>query len=330
MARRSPLRVPLRTYCRNRDKGLLLQQTNALIARMDLDALRIFVAVARRGSFAAVARERDTDPSSVSRAVAGLEDRLGLRLLQRTTRHVALTEAGSLYLARVEPLIDELARASEEALAAAAGPSGTLRLTTSVAFGQMKLVPLLPALRAAYPALRLELLLTDSNLDLVAERVDLAIRLAPRVVGDFIAARLLTTRYHVCATPEYLAAGSTMAEPAQLVGRSCLLSALPDYRSCWRFRDDSGQVAEIGVAGDVVTTNALALRACALAGMGPALLPDWLIGEDLRTGQLVDPFPNHRVTATDFDTGVWFVYPSREWLPTKVRSAMSFIQKAMK
>ncbi len=267
--------------------------------------LRIFVEVARRGSFAAVARERDTDPSSISRAVAALEDRLGLRLLQRTTRSVALTEAGGLYLSRIEPLIEELARAGEEAVATASGPSGTLRLTTSVAFGQMKLVPLLPALRAAYPALRLELLLTDANLDLVAERVDLAIRLAPRVVGDFVAARLLTTRYHVSATPEYLAAGAPLMSPAHLTACRCLLSALPDYRSCWRFRDGSGQVAEIAVGGDVVTTNALALRACALAGMGPALLPDWLIGEDLRAGRLVDPFPNHRATATDFDTGVW-------------------------
>jgi len=297
---------------------------------MELDALRIFVEVAQRGSFAAVARARDTDPSSISRAVAALEDRLGLRLLQRTTRRVTLTEAGSLYLARVEPLVAELARAGEEAAAAAAGPSGTLRLTTSVAFGQMKLVPLVPGLRAAFPAMRLELLLTDSNLDLVAERIDLALRLAPRVVGDFVAARLLATRYRVCATPEYLAAHSPMPTPAHLAGRSCLLSDLPEYRSCWRFRDDSGHVSEIAVSGDVVTTNALALRACALAGLGPALLPDWLICEDLRQGRLVDPFPNHRATATDFDTGVWLVYPSRLWLPAKVRAAMGYIREAMK
>jgi len=297
---------------------------------MDLEMLRIFVEVARRGSFAAVARARDTDPSSISRAIASLEDRLGLRLLQRTTRSVTLTEAGSLYLARVEPLIEEFARAGEEALATAAGPSGTLRLTTSVAFGQMKLVPLLPGLRAAFPTMRLELLLTDANLDLVAERVDLAIRLAPRVVGDFVAVRLLATRYHVCATPEYLAASPILAEPAQLAGRSCLLSALPDYRSCWRFRHEGGQMTEIAVGGDVITTNAMALRACALAGMGPALLPDWLIGEDLRDKRLVDPFPKHRATATDFETGVWLVYPSREWLPTKVRAAMAFIQRALK
>jgi len=296
---------------------------------MDLDSLRIFVDVARRGSFAAVARARDSDPSSVSRAVAGLEDRLGLRLLQRTTRRVALTEAGSLYLARVEPLLEELARAGEEAAAAAAGPSGTLRLTTSVAFGHMKLVPVLPALRAAYPAMRLELLLTDANLDLVAERVDLAIRLAPRVVGDFVAARLLTTRYHVCATPAYVASGGPLRQPADLAGHRCLLSALPDYQSCWLFRDGGGRVAQVAVAGDVVTTNALALRECALAGMGPALLPDWLIGEDLRAGRLTDPFPECRATATDFDTGAWLVYPSREWLPTKVRTAIDFIQRTM-
>lgn len=295
---------------------------------MELDWLRMFIEVARRGSFTAVARERDVEPSSVSRVIAGLEERLGMRLFQRTTRKLALTEAGALYLSRMAPLLDEFERAGEEALAATRGAAGTLRLTTSVAFGQMKLVPLLPALRALHPALRLELLLTDANLDLVAERVDLAIRLAPRVEGDFIAARLLATRYHVCAAPGYLAA-QPLARPGDLGRHRCLLSALPEYRSRWRFRAADGQVQDVAVAGDLFTTNAVALRQCVLAGMGPALLPDWLIGPDLAAGRLVDPFPAMRATATDFETAAWLVYPSRDWLPNKVRATIAFLRSEL-
>lgn len=155
--------------------------------------MRMFVEVARRGSFAAAARDRDVDPSSVSRAVALLEEELGVRLFQRTTRRVALTEAGEIYLARVTALVDELDFARDEARGVSTGPVGTLRLTASVAFGNTCLVPLLPEFRERYPGVKLELLLTDTVLDLVAERVDLAIRLGRRFDADFIATKLFDT-----------------------------------------------------------------------------------------------------------------------------------------
>lgn len=296
---------------------------------MDLEACRVALDVVRRGSFAAVARDRDTDPSTISRTVAGLERALGLRLFQRSTRRLALTEAGAHFVAKVEPLLDELSRVGEEARGRAAAPAGTLRLTTSVAFGQVRVVPLLPAFRRACPALRVELLLTDANLDLVADRVDLAIRLAPRVEQDYVAARLLRTRYRVVVSPGYLRHAPALRLPTDLSAHRCLLSALPDYRSRWRFRAPDGTIAEIAVDGDVVTTNALALRDCALAGSGPALLADWLIGDDLAAGRLVDPFPDRQATATDFDTSVWLVYPSRAWVPAKVRAAITVIRDGL-
>lgn len=296
---------------------------------MDLESCRIVLDVARRGSFAAVARDRDTDPSTISRAVASLERELGLRLFQRSTRRLALTEAGAHFAGRVEPLLDELSRVGEEARASTAAPTGTLRLTTSVAFGQVRLVKLLPALRRTYPTLRLELLLTDANLDLVAERIDLAIRLAPRVEQDYVAARLLRTRYRVVVSPGYLPNAPPLRSPVDLARHRCLLSALPDYRSRWRFLGADAVVAEVAVDGDIVTTNALALRECVLAGLGPALLADWLVGDDLAAGRLIDPFPEHRATATDFDTGVWLVYPSRAWVPAKVRAAIGVIRDGL-
>ena len=125
--------------------------------------MRIFVEVARRGSFAAVARDRDVDPSSVSRAVAQLEDDLGVRLFQRSTRRVALTEVGEIYLARATTLVEELADARDEARGISAGPAGTLRLTAAVSFGNTVLTPLLPEFRDRYPAVKLELRKRSTN-----------------------------------------------------------------------------------------------------------------------------------------------------------------------
>jgi DNA-binding transcriptional LysR family regulator len=125
-------------------------------------------------------------------------------LFQRSTRRVALTEAGEIYLARVAALAEEMDRARDEARGVSAGPVGTLRLTVSVAFGCTRLVPLLPEFRGLYPGVKLELLLTDTVLDLVAERVDLAARLGRRFDADFVATKLFDTRYRVCANPSYL------------------------------------------------------------------------------------------------------------------------------
>lgn len=297
----------------------------AIPARMDLQDLSLFVEVARQGSFAAVARDRGLDPSSVSRSIAGLEARLGTRLFQRSSRRMVLTEAGELYLARLPGVIEELERLRDETASLRAGPVGSLRLTASVAFGQVCLLPLLPAFSAAFPRLKLELLLTDANLDLLADRIDLAIRLGPSVRADVIGVKLMPTRYRVVASPGYLAAAGVPEQPWDLSVRPCLLLSLAGFRSRWVFRSGGGQV-DVAVAGQFVISNPLALHAAAVAGLGPALLADWLIAGDLALGRLVDLFPDHEVTATTFDTAAWLLYPSRAYLPRKTRSVIDFLR----
>lgn len=292
---------------------------------MNLPDLSLFLDVARQGSFAAVARDRGTDPSSVSRSIAALEAALGARLFQRTSRRMVLTEAGELYLARLPAVIEDLERLRDEAASLRAEPVGALRLTTSVAFGQVCLLPLLPAFSAAFPRVKLELLLTDSTLDLVADRIDLAIRLGPSVRADVIGVRLMPTRYRVVASPAYLAATGAPRHPSDLTNRTCLLLSLTDFRSRWVFRNAAGQ-EEVAIAGQFVISNPLALQAVTRAGLGPALLADWLIAEDLAQGHLVDLFPGHEVTATTFDTAAWLLYPSRAYLPRKTRSAIDFLR----
>lgn len=296
---------------------------------MNVDSLQLALQVARFGSFAAVARSMHVDPSSISRTIAQVEADLGLRLFQRTTRSLTLTEAGALYLERVEAVVDELEEARDAAMAIQSGPKGTLRLTASVAFGETCLSPLVPAFREAYPDLRLELIFTDQNVDLVAEQIDLAIRLAPSIEGDLVCAKLFDTRYRVCASPDYLARAPTLTKPEDLATHDALLFALPGYRTRWLFHNASGQLSDVAVEGSIIMSNAMTLRQAMLNGLGPALLADWLIDSDIREGRCIDLFPEHQVTATSFDTAAWLVYPSRRFLPNKVRCMVDFLRAAM-
>lgn len=293
---------------------------------MDTQHLRLFVEVARKGGFAAAARDADIDPSSVSRSIAALEDELGVRLFQRTTRKLSLTEAGALYLAKVAPLVDELTRARDEALAISRGATGTLRMTTSFSFGLQALTPRLPEFRALHPQLKVEVLMTDANLDLVNDRIDLAVRLGGRFSGDVVASKLMTTRYKVCASPDYLKQHGTPSRPQELAQHACLLLSLPEFRDAWHFKNRRGEVTDVPVQGDMVISNLLAHRQCAIQGLGPALLADWIAEEALAKGELVDLFPDHQVTATSFDTGIWLLYPSRHFLPLKVRVMIDFLR----
>jgi DNA-binding transcriptional LysR family regulator len=294
---------------------------------MDLAALSLFVDVAHRGSFAATAKEHDLDPSSVSRIVAQLEADLGVRLFQRTTRRMTLTEAGDLYLARIEPLMDELRRAGDIAQNVSAGPSGTIRITASVTFGIRRLVPLLGLFRERYPALKVDALFTDANVDLVAERIDLAVRLGATVEGDLIATKLVDTRYRVVASPHYLETAPPLNVPSDLLAHRCILLNLRAFRTRWRFRDAKGVISEVPVDGDITLSAAIALYDAALAGLGPTLLPDWLVDGAIRDGLLLNPFPTHAVTATTFDTGAWLIYQSRSYLPGKVRVMIDFLKE---
>lgn len=297
---------------------------------MDLDAIRTLALVAQHGSFAAAARALDIDPSTVSRIVAGAEASLGLRLFQRTTRSLRITEEGETYLRRVVPLVDEFELAREEAGRTRAAPSGTLRLTASVAFAHECIVPHLGDFHRRYPDISLELLPTDATLDILANGIDLAIRLAPAPEGDLVSTRLLGTRYRVCAAPAYLAGRAPITEPAQLSGLDCLRFALPEYRSRWIFRRPGHEPFEVAVSGRTVIANALSLRQAARDGLGPALLADWLIGGELARGDLVDLFPAHDCTATRFDTAAWALYPSRSFLPRKVRVAIDFLREKLR
>jgi DNA-binding transcriptional LysR family regulator len=296
---------------------------------MDTELLKTMMLVAQHGSLASAARVMAVDPSSVSRAVANAEAALGLRLFQRTTRSLTITEDGEIYLRRIAPLLEELDAAREAATKAQRGPSGTLKMTASVAFAHECIVPHLSAFHARYPEISIELLPTDATLDIAAEGIDLAIRLAAAPSGDLISTRLLRTRYVVCASPDYLARHPPIRAPADLADHECLRFALPEFRTRWRFRSDGVEPFEVPVSGRTIIANALSLCRLAVEGLGPVLLADWLVERDIAAGLLVDLFPDHDCTATEFDTGAWALYPSRSFLPRKVRAMIDFLREAL-
>lgn len=295
---------------------------------MELSSLKTALLVRDLGSFAAVARLLDMDASSVSRVIAQLEQDVGFRLFQRSTRSLAPTGEGELYLNRIAPLVEELEAAGDEARTTAISPRGTLRMTASISFVQECLIPILPEFRKRYPEIDIELLASDANLDLRAEGVDLAVRFGSLPKGDWIVAKLMTTSYRVVASPEYLQKEGSLSHPDDLSERDCIRFAIPGFRTYWQFRKDGDKESfSVPVGGATVISNALSIRSAARLGMGVALLPIMLVQRDIAKGTLVDIFPDHACAAASFETAAWLLYPSRSYLPQKVRVMIDFLKE---
>lgn len=177
-----------------------------------------------------------------------------------------------------------------------------------------------------YSDLNIDLLLTDARLDIVAERIDLAIRLGPLEDSTLIVQKLMSTKYSVCASPDYLKRVE-LNQPQDITRHNCLLFPLAGFRTRWIFKSDLQEIFTVPVKGRTIISNAMGLKECTIAGMGLALLPNWLIGRDLEAGKLIEILSDYEVTATDFDTSAWLVYPSRNYVPLKVRVFIDFLQQ---
>ena len=286
---------------------------------MDTEALELFAEVMRTRSFTEVARALRIAPSSVSRTITALENELGIRLFQRSTRRLEPTEAGVVYFERISPLLGELQSAREMAADLSEEPTGTLRLTAATVFGQMHIVPLLPAIQERYPSLSVELVLTDAYLDLIEEHIDLAIRLGTLQDSSHIARRLKDVTFYICASRAYLDRFGTPIAPQEITDHECLLFPRQGHNLNWSFRSATGDVTEVPIRGRYLITNSQAIRDSAKAGMGLTLLPDWLVEDDIRSGELIHLFADFDVTATDFQSAVWLIRPSRDYVPLKTR-----------
>lgn len=292
---------------------------------MDIESLELFLEVMRTRSFTNIARARGIAPSSVSRTITGLENELGIRLFQRSTRKLEPTEAAMVYFERISPILNELQSARQMATDLSEMPKGTLRVTASIVYGEMHIAPLLPEIAERYPSLTIELILTDAYLDLIEERIDIAIRIGTLEDSSYIARRLKKMEFYICASPGYLAKHGKPDVPQQVTSHNCLLFPRTGYNLNWLFKDTVGKISDIPISGKCLITNSQAIRQCAMAGMGLALLPDWLIEDDIQSGLLVRLFAEFAVTATDYEGAIWLMCPSREYVPLKTGVIMDYL-----
>jgi DNA-binding transcriptional LysR family regulator len=291
-----------------------------------LGSMEMFVVAVESGSFSAAGRRLGLAPSSVARAIGALEDCLGVRLLNRTTRSLSLTEAGRLYHERTRRILAEVEEAQLSVAQLEAAPRGTLRISMPVVFGRLHVAPALASFLARYPDLRLDLSMTDAFVDLVEEGIDVAVRIGELQDSSLIARRLAPSRRVICGSPAYFARRGVPAVPAELRHHDCLFYKLPGGRGSWRLRAPDGQVHEIEVSGSLRANNADALHAAALGGLGLAILPTFITGPDIRQGALRAIFADHQVSPSALDANIYAVFPYSRHLSPKVRAFVDFLR----
>ncbi|EKO3437222.1 LysR family transcriptional regulator [Vibrio fluvialis] len=275
-----------------------------------------FVAVAETSSFTQAAKRLVTSVANVSRRIALLEERLGVKLLLRTTRKVSLTEAGQVYYQQCRALLEGLDQAELTVTQMQQTPRGKLKVTAPVTYGEQKIAPLLNGFLLQHPKLELELVLTNQKLDLIEQGVDVAVRLGQLDDSSFIARRLSNRHLYVCATPDYLAQCGTPHTLSELTKHSCLVGTY-DH---WRFKENQ-QSRSIRVKGRLSCSSGVVLLDAVLKGMGLAQLPDYYVEEHLLSGRLVEVLPSYR----DDREGVWALYPQNRHLSPKVRLLVDYL-----
>ena len=288
-----------------------------------LGDLQTFARTAELGSLTRAAQVLGLTPSAVSRSLQRLEERLGARLLYRTTRNVALTEEGARFHQRVLQLFDDLEEAEAEVGGQAGATSGTLRVSAAIAFGTHQILPLLPALRTRYPGLRLDLDFDDRRVDLVAEGVDVAIRFGALGDSSLIARKIGWTTRVVCAAPAYLEHRGTPKVPDDLAKHDCLVfrEAAVAHLNRWPFKTREGR-REIDVTGPYRLGDGETLYRLALDGLGIARTSRFIADAALKDGRLVPLLEEWQV---DDQTLLHAVYPHRRYLPPRVSAFIDFL-----
>lgn len=289
------------------------------------EEMRVFAAVVDAGSFVRAADALDLSKTAVSRHVSELESRLGVRLLHRTTRKLSLTAEGQVFHARCKTLLGAVEAAEAEITAGSVQPSGVLRLNVPVTFGLMHLASLWPDFMQRHPQITLDVSLADRVVDLVEEGFDLAVRIVQLSSSTLVSRQLATTRMVLCASPEYLRRHGQPQRPADLARHRVLAYSLFHQGEHWAF--DGPQGREVVKVSPVLRTNSGdTCRAAALAHQGVILQPSFLVGEELRRGELVEVLPGHR----SGEMGIYAVYPSRQHLAPKVRAMVDFLVEAFR
>jgi DNA-binding transcriptional LysR family regulator len=280
-----------------------------------LEDVAVFVAVAEQGSFTKAAKEMGLPPTTVSRRVRELEGRLGVRLLHRTTRSLALTDQGERYFAACRNGLAAINEADRAAQEAQSEPSGVIRISAPVNFGASIFAEGVTEFLVRYPRVKAELILTDERVDLVRMRIDAALRTGNLPDSNFVARKLSTTRRIFCASPGYLERKGVPATPEDLRHHDCVLRGESTEGVAWVFKGPNGEQS-IPVGGRVSVNVMSVVLEAALAGLGIAQVPEGLVETDVRAGRLVPVLDSF---ATE-ETGLYIVLPSNRHLSAAVRA----------
>lgn len=284
-----------------------------------LSAIRSFVEIADQGSLTRAAETLDLSRAMVSRHLEGLERWLGARLLHRTTRRVSLSEAGQEALPRLRQMLDLAADVQAVAGVRRTEPLGRLRITTSLSFATASLTQAIVEFQSRYPRIEIELLTVDRAVDLVGERIDLAVRITNRLDEGVVARRLATCRSVLCASPAYLQRRGAPERPQDLTAHECITHAFGS-RAEYRLRH-AGKVTSVDVKGPLSGNETAVLREAALAGAGIAMLPSYFVGDDLARGALVRLLPDHEPEPL----GIHAVFLSRQHQPRPLKLLVDFL-----
>ncbi len=290
----------------------------------ELLKIRTLVQVVEAGSFSAAARQTDMSISAIARQVKALEESLGVRLLNRTTRNQALTDAGAIFYERARTILDDVERAKRDASSFQQIVKGLLRVSLRVSAGTTVIVPALPRFLERHPELTVNVSLTDERFDLVARGVDVAVWLGHLGDSGLVARRLTPTRRVVCGSPDYFKAHGVPREPTDLASHNCILFTVSQYGRAWRFAKGD-QRLDVPVRGNLESSHAQVLMSAALAGVGLVLVPDWMARRQISEGQLQTALTDYEISPTDYDAALYAVYPHSRGLSPKARAFVDFL-----
>src|ERR1700685_720991 len=282
--------------------------------------MAVFAKVVETSSFAAAARHFDISPAMVSKHIRTLEERLAVRLLNRTTRRVSATEVGQAYYERGLRILREVEDAERAAGDMQAAPRGLLRVTSSVAFGAHQLAPAIADYLVAYPDVSVDLILEHDYVDLLEERIDVAIRQGRLSDSSLIAKKLYAVETVLCASPDYLAANGTPQKPRDLAKHNCLIYTYA-ASGTWAFTDPNGKAEAVRIFGRILANSGDALLTFALKDTGIILAPDYLVADVLRAGRLIRLLPEYKTPSTP----VYAVYPHSNFLSAKTKTFIDFL-----
>ncbi len=288
-----------------------------------LAGLRIFARVVEAGSFSEAGRQLDMAPSSISRQINDLEKELGVRLFQRSTRKLSLTEAGETYYERAARIVNDVDEAKLAVSQLDGTPSGILRLNVPGSLSRRHIVPILIEFQKQYPAVQIVLLASDQVMDMIEHRIDLTVRLGTLGDSSLVARKVGSGKRILCANKRYLKAKACPQTPEELEAHNCLTFRSNPGSNVWKFKNKQGRVSEVRVKGNLYANDGESLVAAATEGHGIILVPEWLVGCELKEGTLQEFLCDY--TAIPAETPLYALYPKQRYMAPKVRVFIDFM-----